>query len=77
MFGIGSKKPAHEEEDLRCEFCEYASLKAGADSVFCQKKKEERPFDDCCSAFAYDLLKRRPARSKGKEILQGLEFPVI
>ena len=75
MFGFGARKRSYEEEELCCRYCEYATVTE--ERVFCKKKKAERQESDHCSAFAYDLLKRRPGEGKGKRDLSDLEFPVI
>ncbi len=53
------KKKNSDEEECRCELCEFAQI-LSQDRVYCEKKKKEKEAEESCSFFVLDLLKKRP-----------------
>ena len=44
-----------------CAFCEKAMYTDDEDVMFCVKRKSDVNAGECCRAFSYDLLKRKPS----------------
>ena len=61
------KKKMLEELDIakKCAFCEHASETLTPDCMICRRRGVVSA-DFHCRAFAYDLMKRQPKRSKSR-----------
>ncbi len=53
--------PADRDPLASCSFCECARISEG-DRVFCEKHQKCIAGRTSCSAYVYDLTKRRPLR---------------
>ena len=58
---VKKNDPADRDPLASCSFCECARITDG-DRVFCEKYQKSIVGRTSCSAYTYDLTKRRPLR---------------
>lgn len=61
-----SKRPADPDRDPipSCESCEFATCTPEGDTAYCHLRAARTELTHCCSAYSYDLLKRKPVTER-------------